>query len=102
MPARDMAERIGACENREPERQRNTGIADADIRARHAASTALPQPPKTSQNVPDELGSEFFRKLSMMLSPFLGVPLEIGRPVATFPAASACDDALGIGPMRQA
>ena len=52
MAAGDVADGIGHGEHGEAEGERDAGEADADDRESAAASTALPQPPSTSQNVP--------------------------------------------------
>ena len=88
MATGDVPDRVGHREDREPEGERDAEQADATC-GNAAARTALPQPPKTSQNVPNN--SAVTRFDSGMSSPFLtrSTPAPASLPENATPVSEA-------------
>jgi len=66
--ARDMADRVGHGDDRQPEGERHVQQADP-ASGNAAASTALPQPPNTSQKVPKYSAPYCFMIRSSLVTP---------------------------------
>ncbi len=65
MAAGDVPDAVGHGQHGQAEGQRHADQTDADLR-KAAAITALPQPPKVSQNVPMASAASFFVSMDVL------------------------------------